>query len=238
MDEQQVLIEVSDLVQKFFLKTVLNGISFRLFPGESLGIFGLRGSGKTTLLHILAGVDRFTSGTVQVLGCNICKSQRFKQATGLVTQEPSLFQDLTVLENLDFIAGLKNAGPADIERVIDQMELKDCLRYPAAALDAGLYQRLSLACALLNAPRLMFLDELIKDIDLYSRHLMLQGLEPFLNSGGGLVCGFSNIEFADYFDRVGWLEKGQLEFYEPQAAREKWELLLYSFKKPGDVKNV
>lgn len=233
MGEEQTVITVADLVQKYFRKTVLAGVSFHLAPGESLGIFGLRGSGKSSLLHILAGVDRFTSGTVQVLGCNIRKNQQYKQHTGLVTQEPSLFLDLNVLENLDFIAALKNAGAADVKRVIDLMELQDCLRRPLSALDPGLYQRLALACALVNSPQLIFLDELVKDVDLYSRHLMLQNLQPFLNSGGAVVCGFSNLEFATYFDRVGWLENGQLEIFEPRAAQQKWQLLLESYEKPG-----
>ncbi|NLG32609.1 MAG: ABC transporter ATP-binding protein [Syntrophomonadaceae bacterium] len=234
MGEQAKLVEVKDLVQKFLLKRVLDGISFNLLSGEALGIFGLRGSGKTALLHILAGVERFSSGQVEVLGCDIRKNPSFRQGIGLVTQEPSLFQDLNVLENLDFIASLKNAGPPDIERVILQLELKDYLRYPVNSLEAGVYQRLSLACAILNSPRLLILDEVIKDIDIYSRHLILQGLEPFLASGGGVVCGFSNIEMSAYFNRVAWLEKGQMEILSPGEARDKWIQLLESFKKPGD----
>ncbi|PKM78288.1 MAG: ABC transporter ATP-binding protein [Firmicutes bacterium HGW-Firmicutes-15] len=237
MEEQQSVVEVRDLVQKFFLKPVLNGVSLRLSPGECMGIFGLRGSGKTSLLHILAGVDRFTSGTVEVLGCNISKSQRFKQAIGLVTQEPSLFQDLSVLENLDFIAALKNVRQDGIERVTAQLELKDYLRHQVTALDFGLYQRLSLACALLNSPRLLIIDELIKDIDLYSRHLIIKQLKPFLQSGGACICGFSNMEMADIFDQVGWLENGQLEILAPLQAHEKWNNLVNSYKKPGDPEN-
>jgi len=232
---EQVLVEAKDLVQKFFFKTILNGVSLQAYAGECLGIFGLRGSGKTSLLHILAGVDRFSSGTVKVLGDDIKKSQLFKQRTGLVTQEPSLFQDLNVIENLDYIAALKNAGHADIERVIALMELHDSLRHPVTALDAGIYQRLSLACALLNSPQVLVVDELIKDIDLFSRHLIIKQLKPFLQSGGTCICGFSNIEMLIHTDRTGWLDNGRLEFYKPSDLREKWTTMLNSFQEPGDA---
>ncbi|MDD3364090.1 MAG: ABC transporter ATP-binding protein [Syntrophomonas sp.] len=235
MGEQQSVVEVKDLVQKFFLKPVLNGVSLQLFPGECLGIFGLRGSGKTSLLHILAGVDRFSSGTVEVLGCNISKSQQFKQKMGLVTQEPSLFQDLSVMENLDFIAALKNVRQENIGRVTAQLELKEYLRHPITALDVGLYQRLALACALLNSPRLLILDELIKDIDLYSRHLIIKQLKPFLQGGGACICGFSNMDMADFFDRVGWLEYGQLEILAPSQARKKWNNLVDSYQEGAEI---
>jgi len=231
----QVLVKVDDLVQKYFFKTVLDGVSLQAYAGECLGIFGLRGSGKSSLLHILAGVDHFSSGTVEILGCNIKKSQQFKQGIGLVTQEPSLFQDLSAMENLDYIAALKNAGQADIERVIALMELRDFLRYPVTSLDAGLYQRLSLACALLNSPQVLIVDELIKDIDLYSRHLIIRQLKPFLESGGACICGFSNIDMLVHTDRTAWLDNGKLKFYEPPALREKWNSMLNSFQEPGDL---
>lgn len=231
MDEQQktVVVKVDQLVQKFVLKRVLNGLSFELHAGEAVGIFGLRGSGKSSLLHILAGVDRFTSGNVEVLGCNVQKNQKFKERIGLVTQEASLFQDLNTAENLDFIATLKGAERSAIKQVIDQFELGDYLKVPVPILDGGVYQRLSMACALLNSPQLLILDEPVKDIDLYSRHLIIQQLTGFTENGGACICGFSNIEFASYFDRVGWLENGELSFCEPQAACAKWEGLLHSF---------
>lgn len=232
-EQIETLVGVKNLGQKFLLKPVLNDISFEVANGEALGIFGLRGSGKSSLLHIIAGVDRFSSGSVEVLGCNVRKEQRFKRHVGLVTQEASLFQDLNAAENLDFIAALRGAGWKDIERVVGEMELDDFLKLPLSILEAGIYQRLALACALLNSPQLLILDEPVKDIDLYSRSLILKRLRVFVDQGGALICAFSNMEFAPYFDRVGWLENGELDFYEPSAAQEKWAGLLDSFREAG-----
>lgn len=217
------LIRVNGLTQKIGSKNVLDGLSFELFSGECLGLFGGRGAGKTTLLHILAGIDRFRSGSVEVLGCDIRKSEVFKKQLGLVTQERSLFRDLKVYENLEFISVLKNTRRENIPGLVKRFELQDCLREPVGTLDAGIYQRLSLACAFINTPRLLIADDLINDIDPYSRHLILKELTRFINSGGACIWGFSRVEFCPATSRVGWLENGLLTLYSPQEAQELWD---------------
>ena len=217
------LIRVNDLTQKIGPKNVLDKLSFELFSGECLGLFGVRGAGKTTLLHILAGIDRFKAGSVEVLGCDIRKSEVFKKQLGLVTQEQSLFRDLNVHENLEFISVLKNAGRENIPGLVKRFELQDCLGEMVGTLDAGIYQRLSLACALLNTPRLLIADDLINDIDPYSRRLILKELARFINSGGACIWGFSRIEFCAATSRVGWLENGLLTLHSPQEAEELWD---------------
>ena len=217
------LIRVNGLTQKIGPKNIFNGLSFELFSGECLGLFGVRGAGKTTLLHILAGIDRYKSGSVEVLGCDVSRSEVFKKQLGLVTQERSLFRDLKVYENLEFISVLKNAGRENIDALVKRFELRDCLGEAVSALDAGIYQRLSLACALLNMPRLLLADDLINDIDLYSRHLILKELSRFITSGGACIWGFSRIEFCAATSRVGWLENGLLTLSLPQEAQALWD---------------
>jgi len=216
------LIRVNDLIQKIGPKNVLEKLSFELFSGECLGLFGVRGAGKTTLLHILAGIDRFKSGSVEVLGCDVRKSEVFKKQLGLVTQERSLFRDLKVYENLEFISVLKNSGRENIDGLVKRFELLKYLGDAVSTLDAGVYQRLSLACALLNTPRLLIADDLINDIDPYSQHLILKELTRFITSGGACIWGFSRIEFCKATSRVVWLENGLLTSYLPQEAQELW----------------
>lgn len=231
----QAVIKVKDLVQKTGRKTVLNGLSFEVFSGECFGLFGARGAGKTTLLHILAGVDKFKSGSVEVLGYDVKKTEAFKKHLGLVTQERSLFRDLKVCENLDFLAALKNASREDILSVADRFELRDSLNEPVGALEAGTYQRLSLACALLNSPELLIVDELIDKIDLYSRRVIVRELIKFLSGGGSCVWGFSSIEFIEQMTRVGWLENGRITVYPPQEAKEKWNgEIQFFYKQSGE----
>ncbi len=217
------VLTVKNLVQKVGKKTVLEGISFEVRAGERFGLFGVKGAGKTTLLHILAGVDRFRSGSVEVLGYDIRRSGAFKKYTGLVTQEHSLFRDLNTYENLDFIAALKCVDKDSIISVIDRLELREHLKKPVKLLEAGVYQRLSVACALLNDPDLLIADELINDVDIYSRHVIFRELESFTSSGGTCVWGYSDISFCEQMSRVGWLENGQITLYTPVEAIEQWE---------------
>lgn len=219
----EAVIKVSSLVQAKGRKLVLNGIDFEVMEGECFGIFGTRGTGKTSLLHILAGIDSFRSGEVTVLGCNVRSNESFKASLGLVTQARSLFLDLTAYENLDFFAALKNAPRSNIDLVSRKLELENCFDTQAGSLDAGLFQRLSLACALLNAPRLLVADELIKDIDLDSRQILLKALGSFLSGGGTCVWGLSDITCCPHMSRVGWLEESALSILSPEQTAQEWE---------------
>lgn len=233
------VMKVNNLSQKIGRKTLLKEISFEVMPGECFGVFGSRGTGKTSLLHILAGVDRFSSGEVQVLGENIKKSEKFKQGLGLVTQAKSLFSDMTVGENLDFLGALKKASKEDVCDMIERYELKAFLAEPVADLDSiGIFQRLSLACAMLNRPKLLIADEIIKDIDLYSRNLILNDLQQFQAEGGTCVCAFSNISSCQYMNKVGWLEGGELTCYEPEAAQAEWSRQEKYYGKQSDGRHV
>ncbi|AEF95353.1 ABC transporter related protein [Desulfotomaculum nigrificans CO-1-SRB] len=225
----QPVIKAVDLVQVINKKTVLDGVNLEVFPGEALGIFGTRGTGKTTLLHILAGIDRFTSGTVEILGCDSRKSNKFKPHLSLVTQERSLFQELKVAENLDFLATLRGGSRATITQLVERLELTDILSQPVRILEAGEYQRAALACALLNNPRILIADELIKDIDLPSRRLIIKEVQRFMADGGTFICGFSNMDYACQMSRVAWLAKGRITWYDPAEARSEWQRQVQEF---------
>lgn len=229
---RQPVVKVENLVQMRGKKVILNRVSFEVFQGECFGIYGASGTGKTSLLHILAGIDRFKSGSVWVLGYDIKRTEKFKKYTAIVTQERSLFRDLTVAENLDYIAALKNAGKCDVERVIRRLEIMDCLREPVSGLDAGMYQRVSLACAFLNSPRLLLADEILRGLDLQSYRVVLREVLRFLAEGGTCILGTGSLELWEKMNRIGWLEDGALMVYQPQEAWKKWNSLLNALCQP------
>jgi ABC-2 type transport system ATP-binding protein len=218
----QPIIAVNNLVQKVGKKVILNQLSFDIYA-ECFGVFGTRGTGKTSLLHILAGIEKYKSGQVEVLGVNIKKSENFKSHVGLVTQQPSLFPDLKAGENLDFIATLKGANKDNIGKLVTEFALEPFLNQPIKALEAGVYQRLALACALLNDPQILIVDELINDVDVYSRSLIIKAIRSFLAQGNTCIWGFSNPEYMPQMDRIAWLENGQLTIYDGPAAQQKWQ---------------
>ncbi|HWP95329.1 MAG TPA: ATP-binding cassette domain-containing protein [Syntrophomonadaceae bacterium] len=232
---ESMVITVNHLHQKIAAREILRDLTFDVRRGECLGIFGLRGSGKTSLLHILAGIDRFSSGMVEILGCSLGgKDSSFMRHVGLVTQFPSLFHDLTVAENLDYIALLKGCGTSQIQSLCESLELGPYLREAAVRLEVSVYQRLALACALLNQPDILIVDEIIKDIDLASRQLIVNQLNGYRQAGGTCIWGFSHMYYNKWVDRVAWLEDAQISLYSPQEAVERWQEQVLAFSAGGE----
>jgi ABC-2 type transport system ATP-binding protein len=217
------VISVVNLVQHRGKKPVLGGVSFEVAAGERFGVFGAGGAGKTTLLHSVAGIEQIRSGTVIVLGCDVRRSEAFKKDTGLVTEERSLFLDLNAAENLDFFSILKNAPGESAGRLCQRLELGAYLGIRADELDGGVFQRLSLACALLGGPRLLILDDPIRDIDLESRQILINELNRYSSAGGACIWSFSDIGCRRLVDRVGWLANGAMNIYLPDQAIQEWE---------------
>jgi len=217
------VISVANLVQHHGKKPVLGGVSFEVTPGERFGVFGAGGAGKTTLLHSVAGIEQIGSGTVTVLGCDVRRSETFKKDTGLVTEERSLFLDLTAAENLDFFSILKNRPGESAGQLCQRLGLNAYLGLRVDELDGGVFQRLSLACALLGGPRLLIADDLFQDIDLESRQIVLGELNRYSSAGGTCIWSFSNIWCCRLVDRVGWLENGVMNIFFPDQAIQEWE---------------
>lgn len=229
------VVKVSDLVQKRRKKILFTGLNFEIYQGELFGLFGPRGAGKTALLHILAGIERFSSGSVEILGQDIRRGEKFKKALGLVTQQPSLFEDLNAAENLDYIATLKGCRVESTFDLIRRLDLEDFLNEPLHRLKPGPYQRLALACALLNRPSLLIADELINCLDPYSSAVITKELSGYLAEGGTCIWAFNNISLCSSMSRIGWLEDGKLSIYQPEEARRVWEQQLsQSYQKPGE----
>jgi ABC-2 type transport system ATP-binding protein len=128
-----------------------------------------------------------------------------------------------VAENLDFFVILKGAPRQNIEALCHRLELDVYWRDQAGHLDAGVFQRLSLACALLGDPELLIVDDLFRDIDLESRQLLLRELNRYSSGGGTCIWGFSDIRCCPLVHRVGWLENGALEVSDPEQAMRAWE---------------
>ncbi|NLK00498.1 MAG: ABC transporter ATP-binding protein [Clostridia bacterium] len=219
-----VVVSVEDLEQRIGSKVVLDRVSFEVSEGECFGVFGPKGCGKSTLLHILAGIDRFKKGKVRICDLDIGKTEKYRASLGLVTQRPSLFRDLRVGENLDFIAALKDVGRENVLAVVDRFCLEDFLDKPLTALYAGEFQRLSMACAMLNDPKVLILDEPISRLDLESSRVILREIKDFLSGGGACVWAFSGgVGLFQHMDRVAWLEGGGITIYSPQEAGREWD---------------
>jgi len=167
-------IEVKNLTKKFGSFNAVNNISFKVKKGEIFGFLGPNGAGKSTTIRMLCGIIRPTSGEAIVSGFNIYKqSEEIKKNIGYMSQKFTLYQDLTVEENIDFYGGIHSLSQSlKRERkqwVLNMAGLEGRQSSLAKQLSGGWKQRLSLGCAVLHKPEILFLDEPTASVDPVSR---------------------------------------------------------------------
>lgn len=168
------VIQVNELTRKFGSYTAVDRVSLTVRERDIFGFLGPNGSGKTTLIRMLCGILRPTSGEANVMGYDVVnESEEVKRSIGYMSQQFSLYSDLTVLENINFYARIygipRRQRKERIDEVINIVEIKPYLNQLSGALSGGWKQRLALACALVHKPKLLFLDEPTAGIDPVAR---------------------------------------------------------------------
>lgn len=139
-------------------RSVLANFSCHIESGMVTGLLGPSGAGKTTLIRAIVGVQRIRSGTVTVFG-RPAGSVELRRRTGYVTQSPSIYADLTVLENVHYFASIMGTGRVAAERAVEEVGLAEAAHQLVRTLSGGQHSRASLACALVGDPELLVLDE-------------------------------------------------------------------------------
>ena len=208
-------IVASNLVRRFGDFTAVNGISFRVEEGEIFGFLGPNGSGKTTVIKMLTGLLPLTAGSAHVEGLDVQKNaEEVRERIGYMSQNFSLYNDLTVLENLTFYGRIYSLPPDQLKRRINEIvELNGLGPYAArlaGKLSGGWKQRLALGCAMLHEPKLLFLDEPTAGIDPVARRQLWDLL--FELSGHGITF-FVTTHYMDEAERcshVAYIYYGKL----------------------------
>ncbi len=188
-------IEVRNLTKQFGQFTAVDRITFAVKKGEIFGFLGPNGAGKSTTIRMLCGILRPTSGSGMVGGFSIStQAEKIKKIIGYMSQRFTLYQDLTVEENIDFHGGIHGLSPSEKKErkdwVIKMAGLKGRERSLTRELAGGWKQRLSLGCAILHRPQILFLDEPTASVDPVSRrdfwdliyHLSEEGTTVFVTS--------------------------------------------------------
>jgi len=215
------LVRVTDLVVDRGGRRVLRGLDFLIAQGSVTGLLGPSGCGKSTLMRSLVGVQRLTSGTVRIAGAE-AGSAPLRSRVGYVTQSASVYDDLTVRENLAFFVRVLGADRNAVDRAIATVDLISHADSVVGRLSGGQRSRASLAVALLNAPDLLVLDEPTVGLDPVLRR-DLWALFHRLADGGAAVFVSSHVmDEADRCDRLLLMREGRIIADDtPQRIREK-----------------
>ncbi|HEY0549826.1 MAG TPA: ABC transporter ATP-binding protein [Verrucomicrobiae bacterium] len=162
------MIEVASLTKLYDQFVAVNDLSLAVSPGEVLGLVGPNGAGKTTTLRCLAGIIPPTRGTVRVCGADMATdSVTAKRHIAFLSDEPRLFEYLTVRQHLEFVARIYHVADAEQigRELLSELELSDKTNSLPGELSRGMKQKLAIACGLLHSPRLIFFDEPLTGLD-------------------------------------------------------------------------
>ncbi len=174
-------IKIEGLVKTFGKKRAVDGISLEIGQGELFALLGVNGAGKTTTIKMLCGLLAPASGSAEVLGSSITRDmQRIKEVIALSPQESAVAPNLTVIENLEFIASLyfdKREVKEKAEAMIKRLSLDSVRSMKAKKLSGGFERRLSIALALVCEPKILFLDEPTLGLDVLSRRELWKLIE-------------------------------------------------------------
>ncbi len=190
-------------------RDVLRDVSFSVPGGAITGLLGPSGSGKTTLMRAIVGVQRHVRGELSVLG-SAAGSVPLRRRVGYVTQAPAVYADLTVRENLEYFAAIRDAPRAQVGEVIEQVDLGSAAGQAVRSLSGGQHSRVSLATALLGDPELLVLDEPTVGLDPVLRETLWRLFRSLSERGVTLLVSSHVMDEAARCDEVLLLRDGRL----------------------------
>lgn len=212
--KEETIIEVKNLTKKFGDFTATDNISFDIKRGQIFGLLGPNGAGKSTTFKMLCGLLKPTSGEAKVLGYNFMESsQKARWKIGYMSQKFSLYSDISVYENLKFYAGIYGLRGEKKNKKIDNMlEIFELLKFKhtqSKDLPLGFKQRLSLACAIMHDPAVLFLDEPTSGVDPITRREFWNHIYAMVQKGMTIMVTTHFMQEAEYCDQIALIYKGK-----------------------------
>jgi drug efflux transport system ATP-binding protein len=222
------IITVSHMVKKFGDFVANDDLSFEVFQGEIFGFLGANGAGKTTAIRILCGLSYPTSGKITVAGFNIyTQRELIKKNIGYMSQRFSLYEDLSVVENIRLYAGIYGLKPAVIklktEELLEKLNMKEISRTLVREIPLGWKQKLAFSVAVIHNPRIVFLDEPTGGVDPMTRRQFWELIFEASDSGITAFITTHYMDEAEYCDRVSIMAEGKIEALDtPEMLKQKY----------------
>ena len=215
-------IFIQDLHKHYGAVKALRGIDFQVLTGQIFGVLGANGAGKTTMIRILVGATRATQGEVRVMGLHPIRNKReLRRQIGYMPQQPALYEDLSPRQNLRFFARAHDIGSglsAQIDEVLEFVDLTERADDPVYGFSGGMKQRVSLACALVHKPQILFLDEPTAGVDPQLREAFWQHFRDLADAGTTIVVSTHQMDEAMHCDQLGIMRAGEVLAYDHPKA--------------------
>jgi ABC-2 type transport system ATP-binding protein len=214
--EHNKIISVHNLTKTFGDFTAVNDISFEVAKGEIFGFLGANGAGKTTAIKMLIGISKPSSGQATVAGFDIAKqSEMVKKNIGYMSQKFSLYDDLTIKENITFFGGIYGLSRKEIKEktalLIAELKLEEVANQLVGDIPLGWKQKLSFSVALLHEPKIIFLDEPTGGVDPITRRQFWEMIYAQAHKGTTIFVTTHYMDEAEYCDRVSIMVEGKIE---------------------------
>ena len=226
--EREKVIEVKDLVKRFGTFMANDRLTFDVYRGEIFGFLGANGAGKTTAMRILCGLSRPTSGRVTVAGIDASRRpEEIKKRIGYMSQRFSLYEDLTVRENIELYGGIYGMSMKVIiprrEALLERLSFTQYGDMLIHALPLGLRQKLAFAVAVFHDPEIVFLDEPTSGVDPVTRRQFWEMIYETASHGITVFVTTHYMDEAEYCDRIAIMSEGQIAAIDsPSALRKQY----------------
>lgn len=246
-EDNNHIIEVENLTKKFGHFTAVDSISFYVKKGEIFGFLGANGAGKTTAIKMLCGLWLPTSGDAQVAGFDIYKqTEAIKRNIGYMSQKFSLYEDLTVKENIRFYGGIYGLSNSEIKRktdfMIEHLNIGDSKNKLISSLPLGWKQKLAFSVAMIHDPKIVFLDEPTGGVDPITRRQFWEMIYKASSDGVTIFVTTHYMDEAEYCNRVSMMVDGRIAALDtPSNLKKKYDTdsmygVFVKIARPDEVK--
>ncbi|MDD5571535.1 MAG: ABC transporter ATP-binding protein [Bacteroidales bacterium] len=222
------IIEVKNLFKKFGSFTANDDLTFDVKQGEIFGFLGANGAGKTTAIKILCGLSKPTSGEVKVAGFDVyTQTENIKKNIGYMSQKFSLYEDLTVTENIRFYAGIYGISRKEIKErtniLVEKLHLESVKDTLIKSLPLGWKQKLAFSVAIFHEPKIVFLDEPTSGVDPITRRQFWEMIYEAANNDMTVFVTTHYLDEAEYCNRVSIMVDGRIDALDsPKNLKEKY----------------
>jgi len=212
----ETTVKVNNLVKKFGDFVANDNLSFEVYAGEIFGFLGANGAGKTTAIKILCGLSKPTSGDVNVSGFNIYKDrEKIKRNIGYMSQRFSLYDDLTIADNIKFYGGIYGLSREKIksktDEYIEELGLQEYVKRSISDLPLGIKQKLAFLIAVIHEPKIVFLDEPTSGVDPITRRQFWNMIYQQADKGTTVFITTHYMDEAEYCNRISIMVDGKIE---------------------------